>query len=1556
MPTIESLLEDARKSLVETGTRNRLIHVNRKTTRGNLLNIINERSNDIFQILRLSGKKMRFSGKGEEEDESDADGVVFAEIEDQGFDEGRYTDSILETPLTPDALQKRLLKLFRDAKTAEEEQGINILYLAMGFLQWFEDKNSTVLRESPLLLIPVELVRNDRTSTYDIICRDDDIVTNLSLQERLKIDFGISLPEIDDSSDWTPSEYFDRVSETIDGRDRWAIDQDGMQLGFFSFAKLMMLRDLDPKNWNEQSLLENKLISGLLADGFSPEPPMFKDDDNLDEKLSPDQIFHVVDADSSQTKVIEEVRSGRNLVVQGPPGTGKSQTITNILAAAAYDNKRVLFVAEKMAALEVVYNRMCKVGLKDLCLELHSRSANKKVFLQGLAETISKSKGIENPSLEAAELRKARDDLNGIANLLHETLPKRDYTPYSVLSELVSYVSKNIRAPRFDGTTLESITKDQEADLFEALQNYLEIVSEFGFGNANPFRGTTNLDLQPTDLQRLVDDLEEAIQNLSSWTSFQSNLEKEISPEPLLTLSSADSCRSVFENLQQAPLSAAEYIALVHANKGVARFDDAIGIAKSWVEFKEEISKVITDSAWKNDVGHLRESLVKGIGSIFSRIFGKYRSASKELGTYLTGDLPKSPEERLKLLDTIIEGRAKKDLFDEETEFLKSKLGEEWRGERTPFSEIQSVLQWLQNTSKELADFTSEKLRGLIGQDSTRTFSSQDFEERKSSLLKALQAVNQKLGLSDLEDEHLENLSLLDLKNRMTSMIENTDAYGVWTRTTFAANRLIEQNCEPLLEMMKEEKVSLDSAKTELAYALSEARWNHARSVKPELKELSRLDRHALVETFTHLELRRVEEVQKAIKERHLSQVPQGSAGAMGLIRGEIAKKRKHRSIRQLMIGAADMIQRIKPVFLMSPISVAQFLPPGNVEFDLLVIDEASQVKPEDALGSVARAKQIVVVGDQKQLPPTSFFDRLTDNAPIDDEEEDEITGAKATEMESVLSLCEARGLNESMLEWHYRSRDPSLITVSNVEFYRNRLILPPCPTESDDEYGLKLVRVPGVYSTASKGGGRPTTNRIEAESIADRLRELATTRPDFSVGIATFSKSQADMVTEVLELRRREDDVLDRFLREDKVENVFVKNIENVQGDERDIILISVGYGPHEANGRLPSMNFGPINSEGGERRLNVLFSRSRIACEVFTSFDPGDIDLSRTSKEGPVVLKKFLEFAKTGELTETYVSKGDADSQFEEDVAEVIRGLGYEVDHQVGTAGFKIDLGVKDPANPHHHILAVECDGATYHSALWARERDRMRQGVLEGFGWHFHRIWSTDWFYQKDKEVQRLRRALEEARTRDLTRSLKGSNKERPVSGESSEQSEDTTPIVLEDSVIKVPKYKKANIVVGVNYEPHERPIHEVVEILCQIVGVEGPVHSEEIARRYASAHGKSRLGSRISDHVQTALSRAQRDQRLERKGLFWGTQEQFLNIPVRDRSNETVPTTSAENISSMEILACADLIEQESGSVEAEELVRVIAKTLGFKRAGPEFQAHVRACLKDRNDPS
>ena len=795
MPSIKTLLEDARKRLVETGTRNRLIHVNRKAARGNFLNIINERSDNIFQILRLSGKKMKFAGKGEEE-EPDADGIVLSEIPDQDFEEGRYTDSVLEAPLTPDALQKRLLKLSKDARTAEEEQGINILYLAMGFLQWYEDGKPNVLREAPLILLPVELVRNNKTSTYDIMCRDDDIVANLSLQERLKLDFAISLPEIDDSTDWFPSQYFNRVTETISGKDRWKIDPNGMQLGFFSFAKLMMLRDLDPDNWDEESLLVNKIISGLLSGGFQPDPPLFKEGDNLDDKLSPDQIFHVVDADSSQTKVIEEVRLGRNLVVQGPPGTGKSQTITNIIAAAVHDNKKVLFVAEKMAALEVVYNRMCKVGLEDLCLELHSRRASKKIFLQKLAETIHRSKGIETPSFDASELIKARDKLNKVTNLLHSPLSKRDYTPFEVLSKLVSFVSKKIRAPRFDATQLEAIGKEQERELFNSLDEYLEIVEQHGFGKDNPFFGATNLDLQPTDLQRLGDDLKDAIESLHQWADYQRNLEKELTPKPIFTLASANNCRSVYQKLKDAPESSQQYVSTVHENIKSARFIDALSNALNWTGYKARMADVVTESVWTNEIDHLRQPIVKGIDSFLYRIFGKYKSASKELSSYLKGDLPRSAEDRLKLLDGIVEGKSRKVLFDDETEFFKARLGEEWRGERTSFIEIEKVLYWLQDACKELVEFSSEKLRGLLEQESTKSFDSGDFDSKKSALLETIQKVQARLGLPELENDTIQTLSLVDLKNRMSQMVENTDSsYALWTRFQFAKNKILEYPC-----------------------------------------------------------------------------------------------------------------------------------------------------------------------------------------------------------------------------------------------------------------------------------------------------------------------------------------------------------------------------------------------------------------------------------------------------------------------------------------------------------------------------------------------------------------------------------------------------------------------------------------------------------------------------------------------------------------------------------------------------------------------------------------
>ena len=1551
--SILRLLEDARRRLVETGTRNRLVHVNRATSRGNFLNVINERSDDVFRILRTEGKRMRFLGRGEEEPELEDD-IRLADPDEGAFDESRYVDSFLETPATPDGLQKRLLKLAKDSNVAEEEQGINILFLALGFLQWKESEASSIQREAPLILLPVELIRNNKTSTYDIKCRDDDVVTNLSLQERLKGDFGIILPEIDDSTEWIPSQYFAAVEEAISGRSSWAVDRDGMQLGFFSFAKLMMLRDLDPENWSEGSLLDNPVLGGLLECGFEHEEPLFKDYDNLDEKIPMQRVMHVVDADASQTKVIEEVLQGRNLIVQGPPGTGKSQTITNILSAAAHEGKTVLFMAEKMAALEVVFSRMEKVGLRDLCLELHSRNANKKAVLEELAATLSNSRSVEEMATDVTELEGARDRLNEIAAVLHAKTPERDYTPFQVLSEMSRFMGRVNRAPRFNASALEPISDHELKILSETLLSFSELTNQERQKAPNPFQGAENLDLEPMDLQRTVERACALAGELKGLDALLASLREALLLPRQATLESARLALMHSQYVKAGAELSRETVKALWGKEWSSAHSEGVDSARKWFQALESMEQRLRPAAWQSDLIPMRSAIAKGAASMLSRWIGSYRSASKEFGSLLTNELPKDPQQRLNLIDEIIAAQDLKARFERRLPLLEETFGREWRGEDTDLDTVKKAVDWLETLPKSLSEAPKERIELALS-------SIEKFEDALAALSKALIEAEssladlaETLGMGALQEEQAKNRQLADLVLVCEGIAEEPERYLEFVELERLRKQLLQHPVAWLVSEVEEGSLSGQTAVDELRYALSEARWKHLRAQNRVIAGISGVDRHALVEKFQRLEREHVRVAQAGILSRHLAQVPKGSAGEMAVIRGEIAKKRRHIPIRRLISEASQMLQRIKPIFLMSPISVAQFLPPGRVNFDLLVIDEASQVRPEDALGAIARAKQIVVVGDQKQLPPTSFFDRLTENS-VDDEPDDEEDAfmVKATEMESVLSLCEARGLGDRMLEWHYRSRDPSLITVSNLEFYKNRLVLPPSPTLKDEEFGLRLRQVPGVYSSATKGGGRPRTNRIEAEHVVARLCEIAETRAEFSVGIVTFSKSQADMVTEILELKRRTNPVLDAFLREDKNERVFVKNIENVQGDERDIILVSVCYGPHEANGRLHSMSFGPVNSEGGERRLNVLFSRARVACEVFTSFAPDDIDLSRTTKEGPKIFKKFLKFAETGELIHSYQSVGEADTPFEDDVADVIRSMGYAVDHQVGTAGFRIDLGVKVDENALHHSLAVECDGASYHSSLWARERDRMRQEVLEGFGWRFHRIWSTDWFYKREQEIRRLRDAIEEAIRLDPRSATKGANAlDRNPSRPSDvglEASPQGAVNQVDEQEFEFPSYTRARVWVGRDKEPHERTPDEVAPIVKSIVEAEGPIHTDEVARRYAAAHGKTRVGSRISDTVMRGLRQEERNAGIVRSGNFWATKAQMEDPPIRNRSAESSPTTNFENISPMELKACIAFIRAESGAVPDDEMPSQVAKLLGFKRAGSEIQAAVRKLL-------
>ena len=457
------------------------------------------------------------------------------------------------------------------------------------------------------------------------------------------------------------------------------------------------------------------------------------------------------------------------------------------------------------------------------------------------------------------------------------------------------------------------------------------------------------------------------------------------------------------------------------------------------------------------------------------------------------------------------------------------------------------------------------------------------------------------------------------------------------------------------------------------------------------------------------------------------------------LLAHEANKQRRHIPIRQLVKRAGGAIQALKPCFLMSPLSVAQYLGRGDIHFDLVVMDEASQMRPEDALGAIARADKAIIVGDPKQLPPTRFFDS---SLPADDEDEDAFV---MDDTESILDVC-LKQFPYRRLRWHYRSEHESLIQFSNDQFYNGDLIVFPSPKPDSRDYGVHY----NYIDNPSYSRGR---NRHEAEVVVENIIHHYHRHSKKSLGVAAFNKVQAEEIALLLDRARQQDPVIDSLITQHEGdEPLFIKNLENVQGDERDVIFISTTYGPEQPGGPV-AQRFGPINSELGWRRLNVIATRAKQRVEIFTSMRPTDVGRGENPRRGVRALRDYLEYASTGRVTDKGINTGKGpDSEFEIAVIRMINNLGYQCEPQVGVAGFYIDIGVINPDRLGEYLIGIECDGATYHSSISVRDRDRLRQEILESKGWELHRIWSTNWFHSRSTEIDRLKRVLQDRLNED------------------------------------------------------------------------------------------------------------------------------------------------------------------------------------------------------------
>jgi very-short-patch-repair endonuclease len=660
----------------------------------------------------------------------------------------------------------------------------------------------------------------------------------------------------------------------------------------------------------------------------------------------------------------------------------------------------------------------------------------------------------------------------------------------------------------------------------------------------------------------------------------------------------------------------------------------------------------------------------------------------------------------------------------------------------------------------------------------------------------------------------------------------------------------------------------------------------------------------------------------------------------------ESSKKRRFRPLRKLFADLPNLLPALKPCLLMSPLSVAQFLGESAMTFDVVIFDEASQILPADAIGAIGRGRQAVVVGDQQQLPPTRFF--TVDLQSTDELEEDEETP------ESILDACIAARLPSKPLLWHYRSRHEHLIAFSNRWFYDRRLITFPSPNEH--ERAVELIQIPdGVYDRAVS-----RANRAEARRIAELVVEHVERHPGQSLGVVAFSEAQMMVILAELEARKRARPELEALLSEEGLEGFFVKNLENVQGDERDVILFSVGYGSDQA-GHM-TMNFGPLNRQGGERRLNVAVTRARERVKILASFPPHAIDLNRTQAKGVHLLRRYLEYAEQGPralLGEIAAEGGEPESPFELAVADALAARGLRIVAQVGVGAFRIDLGIKDEASD-RYVLGIECDGATYHSSRTARDRDRLRQQVLEQLGWRIHRIWSTDWIKDPAREIDKALAALERARVEAPAGdrpSAAPANVDAPAAiGEppSTGEAPSTEPerLVGQATLAAAPTEATpvAQTYVAAVLPRHgdldgfrQTPIGGLARVVQAVVDGEGPVHQDRVMRAIAASFDIARIGSQVRARLLAAIERAVTVELVKRRGEFlWPAS---MGAPPVRAADASGVARAIREVAPEEIAAGVTAFLERAFAINREDLVSGLARELGYDRAGSQVAAAI-----------
>ena len=1479
------------------------------------------------------------------------------------------THKKLRTYLSDTELQSALTKLYRSSRLSLEENGANTLYLALGFLKWYESPKSEQARYAPLLLLPIEIIRRSAQKGYVIRSREEETLMNITLLEMLKQDFDISiggLAELPrDESGVDVTKIFNLVRRGIMAQSRWDVEEHAF-LGIFSFSKFIMWNDIHN---NADRLSENKIVKSLASGKLEWETDGLPTTSDLDGSYLPSEIALPISADATQLDAICAAAQNKSFILHGPPGTGKSQTITNIIANALYQGKKVLFVAEKMAALTVVQKRLADVGLGPFCLELHSNKTKKSTVLDQLRQTteiIRKTSPLEFES-EAERLHQLRSELNEYVNALHKERAC-GFSLYDAFTEYAALEHATDQIP-LNKELIEQLSKDQYiayTDKVEELQNAGSLCTH---PHQHPL---AQISLSSYN-QSAKTQAQEAIAQYLQVLSRKIETTKELCGLLLLNDTPLNKAKtkhlaSLSQHLVSLPDSPPTLLNIDHPERQLAQILELTDHGQKRDSHRDTLLNAFTKNVLEINAEALLHQWQQAAAKwLLPRLLGQNKIA-KTLRPYSkTGTIDKNTIQSQ--LQSLIACQKEQEYIDQNESKYANALNFLWNNGNGDWQNIAQICETslivnnllhqitndpgqTKKTRKKIAELLSEGSSTFInyqGKAFTNynelTLQQENLEKELSSLLhidfnqEAPQTTDHTAFWQQNAENWLQNLDLLRDWSSWNRIKDETTKMGLqavvnsYTQGFFKSGEVLTSFKKSLFKILAEHIIEQEPGLAIFNGKLFEGK---IKKFKEQSKYFEALTK---AELFAKLASQLPSFTQEA-----------ATSSEIGILQRAIRNNGRGLAIRKLFDLIPNLLPRMCPCMLMSPISVAQYFEVDKTKFDLVIFDEASQMPTCDAVGAIARGQNMIVVGDPKQMPPTNFF-----SSNYFDEE-----NADKEDLESILDDCLALSIPSKHLLWHYRSKHESLIAFSNSNYYENKLLTFPSP----DHRATKVtnVYVPGYYDR-----GKTRQNHFEAKAVvAEVIKRLS--NPELaqkSIGIVTFSSVQQNIIEDLLNDQFKKNPDLEKIATEAQ-EPIFVKNLENVQGDERDIILFSVGYGPDQ-EGKI-YLNFGPLNREGGWRRLNVAISRARYEMKVFSTLRSDDIDSSRTSSEGVAGIKAFLQYSEKGisSLPQKQNILTGPQKTFEKMVAQALQDRGYTVETNIGSSGYKIDIAIVNPDNPSEYLLGILTDGLTYRAAKTAKDRELNQAGVLKMLGWNIYKLWSLDWWDNPEKVLTDIEKAIAQTPDSEPETALDSQTADAQAPDSHAQKREEYADIKLQS----LPQPTSRQITQQILEPDTSAQSYQVCELettdlfssedffdygrkaklkeqITEVLQAEAPISHNLLSKRILNAWGISKLGKRLNSYLTDLYLDMELKCTHQNDTIFYWSSDQD---PQKHNSFRTPPNDdlkrNAEDIAKEEI-ACAitDILSNQISLPEAD-LIREAAKAFGYARLGGNVEQSMR----------